>query len=389
MVDPCDWISGAADPERVFLECEDGSVLTYGALGDDVAQMGAALIRLGVKPGDRVTAQVEKSPEALILYLACLWIGAVYMPLNTGYTPAEIDYFVGDAEPALMVVDPSAYLPGGVNAVTLGPDGTGSLMEAMTSDRAARHPAAPDDLAAMCYTSGTTGRPKGAMISRGALAANAQTLVDAWRFTAGDVLIHALPIYHVHGLFVATNTVLAAGASMLFRAKFEAGDVLAQMARATVLMGVPTFYTRLLAEPGLTAEACGAMRLFVSGSAPLLAETHRAFETRTSHAILERYGMTETLMNTSNPYDGARVPGTVGPPLPGVSVRIVDPETRAELPVGEIGMIEVKGPNLFKGYCATSTSPLLICAPTAISSPVISAGLTRRAMSRLSGAARI
>lgn len=355
MTDPCDCISGAANHAAVFLEREDGSVLTYGALAGAVEQMGAALLNLGVRPGDRVTAQVEKSPEALILYLACLWVGAVYMPLNTGYTPAEIDYFVGDAEPVLVVVDPSAPMvegvwPGGAKIVTLGTDGTGGLMAAMTSDRAPRYSAVPGDLAAMCYTSGTTGRPKGAMISRGALAANAHTLVDAWRFTADDVLIHALPIYHVHGLFVATNTVLAAGASTLFRTKFDACDVLAQMPRATVLMGVPTFYTRLLAEKDLGAQACSKMRLFVSGSAPLLAETHQAFEARTSHAILERYGMTETLMNTSNPYDGARVPGTVGPPLPGVSVRIVDPETGAQLHHGDIGMIEVKGPNLFKGY---------------------------------------
>jgi malonyl-CoA/methylmalonyl-CoA synthetase len=202
----------------------------------------------------------------------------------------------------------------------------------------------------MLYTSGTTGKPKGAMLTRGNLASSAATLAHAWRFTANDVLIHALPIFHVHGLLVATNTVLAAGASMLFMDRFDPDRVIDRFDRGTVLMGVPTFYTCLLANPRLTREACKAMRLFVSGSAPLLAETHREFSARTGHAILERYGMTETMMNTSNPYDGARVPGTVGPPLPGVSLRITNADTGALLPHGDIGMIEVKGPNLFKGY---------------------------------------
>jgi malonyl-CoA/methylmalonyl-CoA synthetase len=350
--DICDWINKAAesDANRPFLVRDDDSVLSYGSLRDAVSRMAAALVALGVKPGDRVTAQVEKSPEALILYLACLWMGGVYMPLNTGYTTVEIDYFLGDAEPALLVVDPRANAPSAVPLVTLAADGSGSLMDALSAKSMERVSAHPDDLAAMCYTSGTTGRPKGAMISRGALATNAKTLADAWAFTPDDVLIHALPIYHVHGLFVATNTILAAGATMLFRAKFDAADVLALMPRATVLMGVPTFYTRLLQQAGLNAGACRNMRLFVSGSAPLLAETHDDFEARTGHAILERYGMTETLMNTSNPYHGKRMPGTVGFPLPGVSVRITNPDTGKSIPQGEIGMIEVKGPNLFKGY---------------------------------------
>ncbi len=345
--DICDWIAAHAVHmgDRPFLTDDQGKVITYGALASDVARMGQVLIDMGVQPGDRVTAQVEKSPEALMLYLACLWVGAIYMPLNTGYTASEIDYFVGDAEPVLMVTEPGVIVPDGVRTITLT-----QLCAAMTSTLAPRHTAAPDDLAAMCYTSGTTGRPKGAMISRRALASNAQTLAAAWRFTAQDVLIHALPVYHVHGLFVATNTVLASGASMLFQAKFDATHVLSALSEATVLMGVPTFYTRLLSLGALDRAACQSMRLFVSGSAPLLAETHRDFAARTGHAIIERYGMTETQINTSNPYDGARVPGTVGLPLPGISVRVVDPDRGTALPMGDIGMIEVKGPNLFAGY---------------------------------------
>ncbi|MEQ9690419.1 MAG: AMP-binding protein, partial [Bauldia litoralis] len=208
----------------------------------------------------------------------------------------------------------------------------------------------PDDLAAILYTSGTTGRSKGAMLSHENLTSNARTLVEAWRFTGDDVLIHALPVFHTHGLFVATNTILFAGASMIFQSRFDAGDVLAAMPRATCLMGVPTFYVRLLQQPGLTRDATAHMRLFVSGSAPLLADTHAAWRERTGHAILERYGMTETNMNTSNPYDGERIAGTVGPPLPGVALRVTDPETAAPLADGEIGMIEVRGPNVFSGY---------------------------------------
>ncbi len=346
--DPCDWIARAADeaPARPFLVTPEGRRLTYGELADAVGRMGGALVAHGARPGDRVTAQIEKSPEALILYLACLWVGAVYMPLNTGYTPAELAYFIDDAAPALFVVDPAADVATGqsVPRVTL------ASLAWETHEPAPRHAAAPGDLAAMCYTSGTTGRPKGAMLSRGALAANAATLVDLWRFTANDVLLHALPVYHVHGLFVATNCVLASGASMLFHAKFDAGAVLGDLSHSTVLMGVPTIYTRLLETPDALRDAAKAMRLFISGSAPLLADTHRAFEAATGHAILERYGMTETLMNTSNPYDGARIPGTVGTSLPDVKVRIADPESGAPRPQGEIGMIEVKGPNLFSGY---------------------------------------
>jgi malonyl-CoA/methylmalonyl-CoA synthetase len=352
-------IAAAAVADRPFLMAPDGRQWRYGDVLAAAGSFANALRARGVKPGDRVAVQAEKSPEALTLYLATLRAGAVYLPLNTAYTLAELAYFIGDAEPALVICDPAKR--NGVEAIaksvgaavdTLGADGRGSL-----ADRAAAEPdgfetaaRAGDDLAAILYTSGTTGRSKGAMLTNDNLASNALTLVEAWRFSAADVLIHALPIYHTHGLFVAVNTVLFAGASLRFMPKFDAGAAIAAMAEATVLMGVPTFYTRLLADPRLTREAAAGMRLFVSGSAPLLAETHRAFEERTGHAILERYGMTETNMNTSNPYDGPRIAGTVGPPLPGVSIRIADPETGRLLAAGEIGMIEVKGPNVFKGY---------------------------------------
>jgi malonyl-CoA/methylmalonyl-CoA synthetase len=331
-----DTLTAGCDPGRPFLERPDGRVDTYADLMAHTARLANALASRGVKPGDRVAAQVEKSPENLYLYLATVRAGAVFLPLNTAYTAAEVGYFVEDAEPTLVVSD----------------DTLGELTEqarGLSVDFAtiAREPA---DLAAICYTSGTTGRSKGAMLTHANLASNARTLTALWRFTADDVLIHALPIYHVHGLFVATNVVLCAGASMIFRPRFDAAEVLSLFARATALMGVPTFYTRLLGQPGLTREAAAHMRLFISGSAPLLAETHREWAERTGKAILERYGMTETGMNTSNPYEGERVAGTVGLPLPDVSLRIADPESGRELAQGEIGMIEVKGPNVFAGY---------------------------------------
>jgi malonyl-CoA/methylmalonyl-CoA synthetase len=348
-----------APPEAPFLERPGGAVVRYGELDSLTGRLANALASLGVRPGDRVAVQVEKSPENLLLYLATIRAGAVFLPLNTAYTLAELEYFIGDAQPSLVVCDPA--VEGGVTALatrlgarvaTLDAAGQGGLADLAAGQPDGFETVAREagDLAAICYTSGTTGRSKGAMLTHGNLVANARTLVALWRFTAADVLIHALPIYHVHGLFVATNVVMAAGASMIFRAKFDAAEALSLMPRASVLMGVPTFYTRLLGQPGLTRQGTAAMRLFISGSAPLLAETHRAFETRTGQAILERYGMTETGMNTSNPYDGARVAGTVGPPLPDVSLRITDAETAAPMPQGEIGMIEVKGPNVFAGY---------------------------------------
>jgi len=351
----------APSPGKVFIETPEGRKVTYGDLAAGSARIANVLADRGVVAGDRVAAQVDKSPDAILLYLACLRAGAVFLPLNTAYTPAEIEYFLGDARPRVFVCEPqnrdklqAVAMGAGVSHVeTLGVREDGSLMEAARAAPDAFEDVArgPDDLAAILYTSGTTGRSKGAMLSHDNLASNALTLADYWRFTQDDVLIHALPIYHTHGLFVAMNTMLLAGGSMFFLPKLDPDLMLQLMSRgATAMMGVPTFYTRLLQHPGLTREATKNMRLFVSGSAPLLAETHREWTQRTGHAILERYGMTETNMNTSNPYEGDRVPGAVGFPLPGISVRITHPESAAILPQGEIGMIEVKGPNVFKGY---------------------------------------
>ncbi|MCF3642094.1 malonyl-CoA synthase [Rhizobium sp. TRM95111] len=354
-----DAIRAAARPDSCFIETLDGRRWTYGDMLALSGRLAGVLDTLGVRPGDRVAAQVEKSPEALMLYLACVRAGAVYLPLNTAYTLAELDYFIGDAEPRLVVCTPKAHagiagvaVGHGAHVETLDETGGGSLMELSLAEEADFLDAerGPDDLAAILYTSGTTGRSKGAMLTHGNLLSNAATLRDCWRFSRADRLIHALPIFHTHGLFVASNVVLLSGASMYFLARFDAEDVLRLLGAATVMMGVPTFYVRLVQHDGLTRERTAGMRLFVSGSAPLLAETHRAFEAKTGHAILERYGMTETNMNTSNPYDGERLAGTVGFPLPGVSLRVTDPECGRPLSDGETGMIEVKGPNVFKGY---------------------------------------
>jgi malonyl-CoA/methylmalonyl-CoA synthetase len=347
------------DPKRLAIETIDGQRISYGDLISRAGQMANVLVNRGVKPGDRVAAQAEKSVPGLVLYLAAVRAGAVYLPLNTAYTLNELDYFITDAEPSLLVCDPSKAE--GIGAITakvgakvetLGADGRGSLTDAAATANAefATAVRADGDLAAILYTSGTTGRSKGAMLTHDNLASNSLTLADYWRFTNRDVLIHALPIYHTHGLFVASNVTLFARASMMFLPKFDPDLIIKLMARSTVLMGVPTFYTRLLQSPSLTRDSTKHMRLFVSGSAPLLAETHREWFARTGHAVLERYGMTETNMNTSNPYHGDRVPGAVGHPLPGVSVRVTDPETGKELPRETVGMIEVRGPNVFKGY---------------------------------------
>jgi malonyl-CoA/methylmalonyl-CoA synthetase len=348
-------VAANANPDAPLLESVDGRRWRYGEAFALAGRLANALVDLGVGAGDRVAVQVAKSPEALILYLATVRAGAVILPLNPDHTPAELAYFVGDAEPTLIVSDPNAAVAavaGSIPVVTLDAGGAGSLARL-----AARQPDAfdtvgrgDDDIAAILYTSGTTGRPKGAMLTHDNLVSNALALVETWRFTADDVLIHALPIFHTHGLFVATNTVLFSGASMLMLPRFDAGAVLALMPRATTLMGVPTFYTRLLRHPGLTRAATAGMRLFVSGSAPLPADTHRAFAEATGHAILERYGMTETNMITSNPYEGARLAGTVGMPLPGVAVRIADAGSGRALEPGRTGVIEVSGPNVFKGY---------------------------------------
>ena len=362
--DPSSWLDNHArqSPQRLLLETGDGRRLTYRDMAELTQRLKAALDRLHVAPGDRVVAQVEKSPEAIALYLACLQAGAAFVPLNTAYTLAELEYFLGDAAPAVAVIRPAdedavtsmAQRCDVKHVATLDDHGAGSLVSLASVSSAASVASTRLDgssLAALLYTSGTTGRSKGAMLSRANLASNAETLAQAWQFNADDVLLHALPIFHVHGLFVAINTVLASGASMLFLPKFDADEVVRLLPRATVMMGVPTFYTRLLQHPALNRDTARNVRLFISGSAPLLAETHREFQSRTGHAILERYGMSETLMNTSNPYRGERVPGSVGPPLPGVEVRIADPETGAVIaPADTIGMIEVRGPNVFCGY---------------------------------------
>jgi malonyl-CoA/methylmalonyl-CoA synthetase len=344
--------SFAQQGARVAIRPADGqSTMTYAEMSAAVSRYANALGVLGVEPGDRVTVQVEKSVSGVLLYLAVMKAGAIYQPLNTAYTEAEVDYFVGDAEPKLIVCDPARQqrLRAIADAhkvfavVNLDGKGEGSLA-ALADQMDERHDTverSAEDLAGLLYTSGTTGRSKGAMITHGNLAANATTLVKLWQMSDSDVLLHALPVFHVHGLYVALNTCFLAGTEIIWFDRFDAAAMIDAMPRATLMMGVPTFYTRLLATPALSPEATRNMRIFISGSAPLLTETHHAFSARTGHAILERYGMTETGMITSNPYDGARVPGSVGFALPDVSVRI-----RGDQP----GVIEVKGPNVFKGY---------------------------------------
>ncbi|MFV1875756.1 malonate--CoA ligase [Nioella sp.] len=342
-----------------FLHLAEGEVLTYQDFLAMAARLAQAMTQIGLDPGNRVAVQVEKSPEALALYAACAQAGLVFLPLNTAYTVDELTYFIENSGARLIVCDSKSewnLLPVAkslkAQLETLNANGTGTLM-----DQAAVMPSSfptmdrdGDDLAAFLYTSGTTGRSKGAMLTQNNLLSNAQTLAREWRFSSDDVLLHALPIFHTHGLFVATNVTLAAGSSIIFLPKFDLDTIIELMPQATTMMGVPTFYTRLLGDPRFTKELTAHMRLFVSGSAPLLAETHVQFEERTGHRILERYGMTETNMNTSNPYDGDRRAGTVGFPLPGVELKITDPSTGETLPDGEVGQIEVRGPNVFKGY---------------------------------------
>ncbi len=357
------------DAVAVEAHAPDGTPLhyTWRDLDRASARMANLLASLKLPEGSRIAVQVEKSVEAMILYLATLRAGYVFLPLNTAYQSAEIEYFVGNAEPAVVVCSPAnfgwvskiAFTAGTQHVFTLGEDRNGSLLE-----RAAHHgdehtpvPRKADDLAAILYTSGTTGRSKGAMLTHGNLLSNAEVLKDYWGWKAGDVLIHALPIFHVHGLFVAIHGALINGSKMIWMAKFDPKAVLAAMPRATVFMGVPTLYVRLLAEHGLDKNATRHMRLFVAGSAPLLIETFKEWQDRTGHTILERYGMSETIMLTSNPYaadprhggQDERRGATVGFPLPGVGLRVVDDAGKA-LPTGEIGNIQVKGSNVFKGY---------------------------------------
>jgi malonyl-CoA/methylmalonyl-CoA synthetase len=348
-----------AGADTPFLYLPDGDTLTHDAFLQMAARYAHAIVGQGLVPGDRLAAQIPKSPQALALYAACVQAGVVFLPLNTAYTVEELRYFIETSGAKLVVCDPSSEdslrpVAGstGASVATLGADGQGSLSDLATGkppvfETVSR---AEDDLAAFLYTSGTTGRSKGAMLTQGNLLSNAETLVNVWRFTDADVLLHALPIFHTHGLFVATNVALAAGCAMILQPKFDIDAIIAALPQATTMMGVPTFYTRLLSDDRFTRESVAHMRLFVSGSAPLLAETHTQFEARTGHRILERYGMTETNMNTSNPYDGERRAGTVGFPLPGVELKVTDPESGAELPQGNVGQIEVRGPNVFKGY---------------------------------------
>ncbi len=329
----------------------DNAMITGDGFLAMVAQLAHVLLQNAVQPGDRIAVQITKSPEALALYGATLAVGAVFLPLNTAYTADELEYFLGNATPHLFICDPARHAElapvaqtHGARTLTLDHSAGGSLADQMRTMPAefAPVPRGPQDLAAILYTSGTTGRSKGAMLTHDNLLSNAVVLADLWRFTDKDVLLHALPIFHTHGLFVASNIVLLARAAMIFLPGFDTATVLRLLPQATAMMGVPTFYTRLLEAPAFTRAAAAHMRLFISGSAPLLAETHLEFAVRTGHRLLERYGMTETNLNTSNPYDGDRRAGTVGFPLPGVELRISGGEA--------VGGIEVRGPNVFAGY---------------------------------------
>jgi malonyl-CoA/methylmalonyl-CoA synthetase len=346
-------------PDAIAFELEDGSTISYDEMNARAAQMANLMVSLGAETGDRVAVQVEKSTESVMLYLACLRAGLIYLPLNFAYTVAEVDYFLGDATPTIVVCDPErqvdikvkAAAAGAKVVLTLDENGQGSLV-----DQAASHsdsfnivPRAADDIAAILYTSGTTGRSKGAMLTHDNLSSNALTLERIWQWREGDVLLHALPIFHVHGLFVALHCIFLVGGKSIFLSKFDADKVMENLPRSTVLTGVPTFYTRLLANPDFGKEHCKNMRLFMAGSAPLLEETFNEFSKRTGHTILERYGMTETGMTCSNPYDGDRIAGLVGPEMPDTVGRVADDDGN-ELPDGEIGVLEVKGRNVFKGY---------------------------------------
>ncbi|MEH6557077.1 MAG: malonyl-CoA synthase [Oceanicoccus sp.] len=347
-----------ADLGRPFITDGTRGTYSYAAMIDLSGRVANYLENCGLKQGDRVAVQVQKSPEALMIYLACIRAGLIYIPLNTAYQLPELQYFFDDSRPSLIIGDPKNAKvmqqlaeTVGSQFTTMSADGRGSLMDSadLCSPDYNSTLCADSDLAAILYTSGTTGRPKGAMLSHKNLSSNALVLKQIWGWSDEDVLLHALPIFHVHGLFVACHCVLAAGASMIFLPAFNAKDVIGNLSAATVMMGVPTFYTRLLAEQAFGASHCENMRLFISGSAPLLEDTHQQFEQRTGHTILERYGMSETSMQTSNPLKGERRAGTVGFALPGIDVRIVD---RNNHPVtgDNIGSIQVKGPNVFQGY---------------------------------------
>ncbi len=347
------------DLSTCLLVTDNGQTVTYGQAAEASAQIANSLLDLGALTGDRVTVQVEKSVEALYLYLGCLRAGLVYHPLNTAYTTSELEYFLTNAEPSIIICKSesqetikSISVSGGVKAIlTLDTDGTGTLVDLIqdanitfqTVQRRGK------DMAALLYSSGTTGKPKGIMLSHDNLRSNAEILVDVWGFSSSDRLLHMLPIYHVHGLFVGISCVLMSGASMSWHKSYNDDIAVTALSKCTVMMGVPTYYTRLLSNHRFSSDCCQTMRLFISGSAPLLTETFYQFQARCGHTILERYGMSETNMNTSNPLDGERKPGTVGTALPGVMLKIVSDEGHEVLP-GDIGNLQVKGPNVFSGY---------------------------------------
>lgn len=343
-------LTAAAPLSSPFLTVPGGRGWSYGEVLDLASRIGTVLVDEGVRPGDRVMVQTEKSVEAVALYLATLRIGGVFLPLNTAYTPAEVAFFEADAEPKVFVTDPgSQYVPT-ASRWTLAHDGSGTLVDAAAGAPPAQIvPRLPEDPAAMLYTSGTTGRSKGAVLTNRNLTSNAVALHEAWGFVPGDVLVHMLPIFHVHGLFVALHTAMINGSEILFLPRFDVDSVLTAIPQATVVMGVPTHYVRLLDDPRLDGRLCERMRLFTSGSAPMTEQVHAAFTARTGHRILERYGMTEAGMITSNPYHGDRIPGTVGFALPGIEIRVVD-DAGAALGAGQSGVVEVRGPNVFAGY---------------------------------------
>ena len=348
-----------AAPDAPCLYTDSSEVLSCDCLHAMAGRYANALLALGCVRGDRVAVQVDKSAQSLCLYLGCLRAGLVFLPLNTAYCTDELAYLLGDAAPALFVcrsghrqqLQALLNLPPGVKLMDLDANGAGSLYDLARACGHRFDTCAVDgeDMACLMYTSGTTGKPKGAMLSHRAMSYCALTLGELWQFSEADVLLHALPIFHGHGLFVSCNVALAAGAAMLFQAGFQADAVLAALPQASVFMGVPTYVHRLLADARLTPQLCARIRLFTSGSAPLSAEVHRAFEARTGHRIVERYGATEAMIISSNPMDGERRPGSVGPPLPGLEIHITDKQDQP-LPVGEIGMIQVRSPGLFNGY---------------------------------------
>ena len=338
-------------PDRPFLNVPGEETLTYRQVDERSARFAGALRRLGVEAGDRVVVQIDKSTDNVALYLACLRVGAVFLPLNTAYTANEVAFFVRDATPAVVVARPGTLADLDARVVELGSDRDGSLAEMADDgepfdDVVSR---SGEDLAAMLYTSGTTGRSKGAMLTHANLESNARALYEIWGFTEADVLLHTLPIFHVHGLFVALHCAMLGADEVIFLPRFDPDEVIDHLPDATVMMGVPTQYTRLLDHPGFTADACSGIRLFTSGSAPMTEAVHHQFTERTGHRILERYGMTEAGMITSNPYDGDRVPGTVGFALPDVDLRIADDDGN-EVATGETGVVEIRSPGLFAGY---------------------------------------